>query len=133
MSAVTIRPEAFSIEQKRHHVLTYAMLPHGAKRLYQIEHGVSREQLRGWRLAMADGDLEHGITPRHTGGMTFEEAAEIKRLRARVTQLEAELTTSQGDADRLRAAADALGKAISVMQQHGAAFGVAEPTSREPT
>ncbi len=131
MSAVSISPQGFTNEEKKHHVLTYAMLPQGHKGPYRDEHGVSRSQLRTWQRAMADGDLERGAVPRHTGSMTFEDAAEIKRLRAEVEHLKNRCATAEGDADRMRAAADALGKAISVMQQRGAAFGADEPTSKE--
>lgn len=116
MTAVTIPPRAFSVEEKREHVLAYVAARHGTKAAYLAEHRITDTEMRAWRSSMADGDLEAGLVPRHTGSMARKDVAEVRRLRAEVERLQAERDQARGDADRMRKAADALGKAIDAMQ-----------------
>lgn len=116
MTVVTILPRIFSLEEKREHVLAYTAAAHGTKSAYLAGHGITDTEMRGWRAAMADGDLGAGLVPRHTGSMARKDVAEIRRLQAEVERLRSERDQARGDADRMAKAADALGKAIDAMQ-----------------
>lgn len=120
MGAVSIDPRKLDADAKREHVLNYVSQPHGMKTKYLREHGLSMDQMIRWRHALADGDLDRALYPRHTGAMTREDAAEIRRLQSKVADLETQLESSRDDTERMRSAADALGKAISAMQKYGA-------------
>lgn len=121
MTVVTIAPRVFSVDEKREHVLEYLAARHGTKSVYLAEHGITGTEMRGWRMAMADGDLGVGLVPRHTGSMVRKDVAEIRRLQDEVDKLRAERDHARGDADQMRRAADALGKAIDAMHSRGVA------------
>ncbi|MGH2512803.1 MAG: hypothetical protein ACRDGQ_08970 [Candidatus Limnocylindrales bacterium] len=117
---VTIPPREFSLDEKREHVLAYVTAAHGKKAAYLQEQGLTPNEMRQWRMSLADGDLGVGLVPRHTGTMARDDVAEIRRLQAEVKRLQAERDQARGDLDRMRKATDALGKAIDVMQSvHG--------------
>ena len=84
------------------------------KAAFLQEHRIAEWQMRRWVAALADGDLDGNVIPRQTGEMTREDAAEVRRLNARIAKLETEL-------DSERKVVDALGKAISVMHDLGVA------------
>ena len=104
-----------SVQERRRLALEYVESRHGTKRAFLEEHKIADWQMRRWVAAWADGDLDGDVIPRHTGEMTRKDAAEVRRMQARIAKLEAEL-------DSERKVVDALGKAISVMH----AFGVAD-------
>ncbi|KAE8129601.1 hypothetical protein [Bifidobacterium tibiigranuli] len=110
----SFRSVGISVEEKREHVLAYLSAPRGGKGAYLEEHRITRDQMSSWKSALADGDLGAGLVPRHTGSMTKRDVAEIRRL-----QRELERTTA--DLERMRTAADCLGKAIDVLREHGVA------------
>lgn len=121
MTVRTVPARRFSREDRREHVLAYVSTRHGFKTQYLAEHQISYWQMNSWRKALADGDLDRGLVPRHTGSMSKDDVAEIRRLQSENARLEKERDQAVGDLDRMRTAADALGKAIGVMQkQHGA-------------
>ncbi|MDN5588572.1 MAG: hypothetical protein L0G69_18620 [Brevibacterium sp.] len=110
----------FNPEQQREHVLHYLSLPHGQKMLYLDEHRIAKKQIYIWRRALADGDIDRDAVPRHTGSMAREDVAEIRRLQAEVARAEQERDQALQDLEQSREVADALGKAINVMQSvHG--------------
>lgn len=113
---MTIPPREFSLEQKREHVLAYLTAAHGKKSAYLVAQGLTPNQMRQWRMALADGDLGVGLVPRHTGTMARDDVAEIRRLQAEVERLQVERDQARSDLDQMRRAADALGKAIDAMQ-----------------
>lgn len=119
MTVSTVPTRSFTAEQKREHVLGYLEARHGTKAGYLAEHGITADQLRSWKEAMADGDLDAGVVPRHTGSMSTREVAEVRRLQAELARVEAQRDQAIADRDRMTKAADALGKAIDVMQRHG--------------
>lgn len=94
--------------------LAYVESRYGTKRAFLEEHKIAEWQMRRWVAALADGDLDGNVIPRQTGEMTREDAAEVRRLQARIANLETEL-------DSERKVVDALGKAISVMHSLGVA------------
>ncbi|WP_256829833.1 transposase [Ornithinimicrobium faecis] len=126
MAVATIAARSFSTEQKREHVLAYLERQHGTT-AYLQEHGLSYSHLFFWRKALADGDLARGQVPRHTGSMTQEDAAEVRRLEAEVERLIGERDKAVAERDQLARAADALGKAIDVMDRHGVGSREDEP------
>lgn len=127
MSVHTIAPRPeFTAQQKREHVLAYVSSAWGTKALYLREHGLTQEQVYAWKAGMADGDLDNNVIPRHTGKMTREDVAEIRRLRQENARLEKERAHAQSQAEQWEKAADALGKAIDAMQHHGVDSGAPE-------
>lgn len=120
MTTVVLPPREFTPDQQREFALGYSSRPHGTKAAYLAEHGLSYSQVRRWMAAMMDGDLEHGQVPRHTVCMTRKDAAEIRRLNARIADLEKRLAASEQDKNRYAEAVGALGKAIGAMQSRGA-------------
>lgn len=121
MTVQTVPSRELSAEDKREYVLAYLSTPHGLKGPYLREHGIIYSQLAKWRAALADGDLDRGLVPRHTGQMSKADVAEVRRLQKRNIELENELERANLDLERQRMATDALGKAIGVMQKlHGA-------------
>ena len=105
----------WTAEEIREFVYEYERQPHGTKASWLQQRGVSSDRLRRWREAVFDGDLDKGLVPREGVAMTpakqrrhaaraqLARAAEVERLRARVTELEA--------------ANDALGKAIGLLHK----------------
>lgn len=105
----------WSAEEIRELVYAYERQPHGTKRAWLAQQGVSSDRFRRWRETVFDGDLDRGLIPREGAGMTSAkrrrsaakvhaaDEAELERLRARVSELEA--------------ANDALGKAIGLLHK----------------
>ncbi|WP_154829405.1 hypothetical protein [Dietzia kunjamensis] len=110
-----------SVEERRRLALEYVECRHGSKREFLEERKIAEWQMRRWVAALADGDLDGNVIPRQTGEMTREDAAEVRRLNARIANLETEL-------DSERKVVDALGKAISVMHSLGVADDGEDPT-----
>ena len=110
----------WTVDEIREFVFEYERQPHGTKTKWRDAHGVSEGQLSRWRVTVYAGDLDRGLVPREGGDMVSvnrrrHEAmartageAELKRLRARVEELE------QAN-EALGAANDALGKAIGLL------------------
>lgn len=119
MTVRTVQTRSHTPEEKREHVLAYLALKYGTKAAYLEQHGISSYRIRSWQHAMADGDLDRGLIPRHTGSMSAEDVAEIRRLQTEVARLTAERDRLATERDRMTKAADALGKAIDVMQPCG--------------
>lgn len=118
---VRVEPRVFSAEEKCAHVLAYVQTPYGHKSHYLEAHSISADAMKRWKSALADGDLAGGRVPRHTGEVTNRDVGEIRRLQGEVARLERERDEARLEARRMGRAADALGKAISVMQtMHGA-------------
>jgi hypothetical protein len=111
---VSIAP-GWRAEEIREFVYEFERQPHGTKRAWLVQQGVSTDRLRRWRETVFDGDLDRCLIPREGTGMTpakkrrhvakanASRDAEVERLRARVTELES--------------ANDALGKAIGLLHR----------------
>lgn len=72
-----------------------------------------------WRAAFTDGDLDSGKIPRQSGRMTDKDISEIERLKRLLAERDSQIDELEGEIDRSRKVADALGKAIDVMHSHG--------------
>lgn len=117
--SVTVEPRQFTPDQIREHVLAYTRARHGSKRAYLEEHEIGRDQMYRWRVAFTDGDLDSGKIPRQSGRMTHKDISEIERLQRLLAERDAQIGELEGEIDRSRKVADALGKAIDVMHSHG--------------
>lgn len=123
------RPSGFTPEQKREHVLAHLRQPHGMKGRYIQQVGITAVTLRKWRSQMAAGTLETGLVPRKlTRELGLEENKELVRMadeaakhRAEIDQLKAthakELAEKDAQIAKAEKVADALGKAIALVQR----------------
>lgn len=105
----------YSDEQVRALVYEYENLRQGSKQAWLDARGISRHKIRRWRIAVFDGDLDHGLIPREGGPMTpphrrrkiarnhDQSETDNEQLRARIRELEA--------------TNEALGKAIGLLHQ----------------
>ncbi len=119
---------ALTADEKREHVLAYLQLGYGSKGEYLRRHGLRRAQISMWRAAMCAGTLEVGLMPREglypSDPLANREVVrlteEVARLEQRLADLqashEAELADKQTEIDAARAAVEALGKAIALLQ-----------------
>lgn len=117
--SVTVEPRQFTPDQIREHVLAYTRARHGTKRAYLDKHGIGKDQMYRWRAAFTDGDLDSGKIPRQSGRMTDKDISEIERLKRLLAERDSQIDELEGEIDRSRKVADALGKAIDVMHSHG--------------
>ena len=124
--SVSLPSRRFSLEEKKELVFAYGECEYGSKGEFLEGVGVSVHQIRSWRRAIADGDLDRGLVPRHTGSMNRKEIAEIRRLMAENEALVGQVEQMRLERDLMAQAADALGKAIGVMQMHGVGLGEGE-------
>lgn len=105
----------YSDEEIRSIVFEYERLRYGTKGAWVENQSFSMHQLRRWRDAVYDGDLDRGLVPREGVPMTspnqrrriakddVHEEADNEQLRARIRELEA--------------TNEALGKAIGLLHQ----------------
>ena len=121
MTVSHVSPRRLSADDKREHVLAYQATPYGFKRDYLADHRISHKRMMKWKSALADGDLDHDLYPRHAGNMTRDEVAEIRRLRLQVAALEEDRARAETELESYRRATDALGKAIDAMHSRGVA------------
>ena len=138
MTEMTIRKwpsSALTAEEKREHVLAYLGLEHGSKSEYLRRYGLQRWQISRWRAAMCAGTLEMGLIPRDgvypNDPMANREVVrltdEVARLRQQLADLQAahdaELADKQAEIDAARAAVEAVGKAIALLQSGSGSAG----------
>lgn len=134
---IRVTARDFTPEQRREISLKYASLTRGTKGLYAASLGLPSETIRTWISALTDGDLDNGVFPRKTGSMTNRDLSEITRLRQALadaqdsnerltSRYEKKLADKDAENQRLTKAADALGKAISVLHSYGDPSGKAE-------
>ena len=121
----------FTVEEKRALVYAHLDCAHGTKGQFLLEHGVSIDQMRTWRLQVMADTLERGLVPRGGVAVSRDEAKALARLAREAEQLRAQLASERAEHERILAAkeaelatqqraVDALGKAIEILQQHGA-------------
>ena len=98
-------------------VYEYERLPHGTKRIWLTEQGISWDRFRRWRNTVFDGVLHQGLIPRDDGFMTSP------KQRRRIAKLydqnkyEHENDRLQARVRELEATNAALGKAIGLLHQ----------------
>jgi hypothetical protein len=126
----------FTTEQIREFVHRYQTQPHGRKGIWLQEQGVSYDRLRRWRSAVYDGDLDRGLIPRDSGGVSVppknRTAIERQRARERAEQ-EAEVSRLHARVRELEQANEALGKAIGLLHQMSEQEPAAAPTTTDPS
>lgn len=115
----------FTAVEMREVVEGYEAQPHGRKTPWLAAQGVSYHQLRRWRSAVFDGDLDRGLVPREGGGMTTSSRRALQRSLARQRAEQAEQqAVLEGEVARLQARVreledtnDVLGKAIGLLHE----------------
>lgn len=132
--SVSISP-GFTTEEIREFVNEYEVQRYGQKGAWLAGHGVSYEQLRRWRAAVFEGDLDRGLIPREGSPVKVppgtRTALERSRARERAAH-EAEIARLTARIRELEGTNDALGKAIGllhVMSEHEPA---SNPTTPDP-
>jgi hypothetical protein len=95
----------YTADEIREFVHEYTAQPFGRKAEWLAEQAVSYDRLRRWRSAVFGGDLDRGLIPRDSGGVSItpgqraalerhlareraEHAAEVERLNERIRELE---------------------------------------------
>jgi hypothetical protein len=129
-NAMTISP-GFTTAEVRRIVFEYEQQPYGMKAVWLADRGHTRGRLERWRQAVFSGDLDRGLIPRESGGMTPRKRREI--IEQSVEQLQdahdAELEQLQARIRMLEGTNDALGKAIGLLH----AMREEEPDGPAPT
>lgn len=126
---MTISP-GFTAAEIREFVHEYQAQPYGAKAPWLITRGLSRAQVRRWRDAVFEGDLDRGLVPRESNPMTVppsQRAALEKYRAAERAAHEAEVARISARIRELEGTNDALGKAIGLLHS------MSEQESDEPT
>lgn len=125
----------FTAEQIREFVHQYEVQPYGQRLSWLAGQDVSYDQLRRWRLAVFEGDLDRGLIPRHGSAMTIppsqRTSLEKQRARERAAH-EAEIARLQARVKELEDTNDALGKAIGLLHQLSEQEPDATPTPIDP-
>lgn len=126
---------AFTTDEKREFVLDYLQQRHGSKTAWLQDKPFSLRQLARWRSAYLHGDLDRDLVPRKTRGMTSH-PARLEDLEKLLTQQQrehdAQLAELHEENSSLRAANDALGKAIGLMHKWSEHTPDDTPTPPEP-
>jgi len=107
----------WTLEEKRDIIAEYEQAPKGTKGHVLDRHGVSQDQLYGWRAARDAGVLEVGFSVRRARLTPRTESAEIARLRAENARLMAELERARKDIDDRQVALESLGKATALLHE----------------
>ncbi len=110
----------FSPSEIREFVVEYQLVPHGQKGSWLAARGISNRQFRRWQSAVFDGDLDLGLIPRESIGMTVPPArrrAMAKAEEAQQRRDEAELAALRARVRELEATNEALGKAIGLLHE----------------
>lgn len=126
---------AFTPEEKRGFVLEYLDQRHGSKTAWFQDKPFSRRQLARWRAAYLHGDLDRDLVPRKTRDMTSRPARlqDLEKLFAQQQRdHDAAVAQLQEENTSLRAANDALGKAIGLMHKWSEHTPDENPAPREP-
>lgn len=126
----------FTVAEIREFVHAYECVPHGGKRVWLAERGVSYDRLRRWRVAVFDGDLERGLIPREGSGMTTPPSKRAALARARAAERDAqaaEITRLNARVHELEESNDALGKAIGLLHAMREEEPAADPMTTDPS
>lgn len=111
----------FTLEEIREYVHEYQNLPHGTKTRWLKEQPFSRHQLWRWQDAVFGGDLDRGMIPRESSGMTPDAKSrrEISHQQRSIPkeQHDAELAALQARIHELEGTNEALGKAIGLLHK----------------
>ena len=109
----------FTLEEIRDYVHEYQRLPHGTKGTWLKQQPFSRHQFWRWQYAVFGGDLDRGLIPRESSGMTPDSKArrELSHQQGSISkeQHEAALVALNARIRELEGTNDALGKAIGLL------------------
>jgi hypothetical protein len=125
----------FTAEQIRDFVREYEVQPYGRKTSWLAGQDVSYDQLRRWRLAVFEGDLDRGLIPRHGSAMTIppSQRTGLERQRAKERAAhEAEVARLNARVKELEDTNAALGKAIGLLHQMSEQEPDVPPTPTDP-
>jgi hypothetical protein len=116
--------------QMRQHVIDYHSQPYGKKTAYLECEGLTRSTISRWGAQLAAGTLETGLVPRTVSGLgngyenkeLIRMADDAQKHQQQMSQLKAdhaeELAKKDARIAQAESAADALGKAIALLQRH---------------
>jgi hypothetical protein len=108
----------FTTVEIRELVHEYQLQPHGQKGRWLAGKDVSYKQMRRWRAAVFEGDLDRGLIPREGSPMIISPstrtALERERARERAAQA-AEVARLAARVRELEDTNEALGKAIGLL------------------
>jgi cell division protein FtsB len=124
----------FTPAEIRELVVEYQLLPYGQKGSWLAAQGVSNRQFRRWQATVFDGDLDRGLIPRESGGMTVPPAKRRALAKAGAAQQdrdEAELARLRARVRELEATNEALGKAIGLLHERNVPESDAAPTTTD--
>lgn len=105
-----------TVEEKRELVAAYSAVPYGKKAQFLAEQGLSHHQFNRLRRQVCAGSLEHGLIPRRGVWVSMEENKELARLAKENEDLRQQMETLQAEKAQAERVADALGKAIELLQ-----------------
>jgi hypothetical protein len=130
---VVVLSPGFTSAQVRGFVLDYERLPYGAKGAWLVAQGLTRSRIERWRQAVLAGDLDRGLVPRESGGMTPRKRREIveESIEALQDAHDVEVSELRARIRVLEGTNDALGKAIGLL--HAMREEEPEETSDDPT
>ena len=122
----------FTGAEKAEMVASYLIVKHGNKSAWLAERGISKETIARWRRAYLFGDLDRGLVPRDTSGMSVTDGARLRQLELQLTAArqarEEEQARHRVEVERLQRMNEALGKAIGLLH----ALNEAEPDVAQP-
>ena len=112
-----------SAAEKADLVEEYMALRHGLKLSWLKVQAIPYSTMGKWRAAYLFGDLERGLVPRDTTGMSLE-STRVKQLQKRLAQEQAERQAEQerhrAEITRLEQVNETLGKAIGLLHDRAA-------------
>jgi transposase-like protein len=114
-------------------VYEYQRKPHGQKACWLAGQGVTSHQLRRWRAAVFDGDLDRGLIPRDGGVMSSPTERSALAREAEIARRDAELARLQARVRELEQTNEALGKAIGLLHARNEEEPDAAPTTNDPS
>jgi transposase-like protein len=125
----------FTTEEIREFVHEYQVQRHGQKGAWLVGRGVSYDQLRRWRAAAFEGDLDRGLIPREGSPVTVppgtRTALAMARERERAAH-DAEVARLTARIRELEGTNDALGKAIGLLHAMSEHEPASIPTTTDP-
>lgn len=113
----------YTTEEIRSYVYAYEHVTHGQKKRWLAEERISQWTMYRWRRLVFEGNLDYGLVPRESRGMSSSaRRGEIARdaaaaSRKALAAKDAELAAQAERIRELEGANDALGKAIGLLHE----------------
>jgi hypothetical protein len=114
----------------------YHRQPHGQKKSWLAEQGITYHRLKRWRAAVFDGELDRGLIPRDGSYVAFPPVKRTVLSKARaaeVKQHEEELARLNARVHELEQTNEALGKAIGLLHARSEQEPDNTPTTNDPS